>query len=241
MDKSVASKKEYRLPAFRDRLNTLRGDLSYEEFATRLELSRATIGFYLAGQRVPDAVVLKNIATTFNVSVDWLLGLSDISTSNPDARTACAYTGLSEKSVALLHQEAEEPVRDFQVRGKSGLLYFYNHLMEYPNQKEFGGEICELLVQHELLAERVTRSNAEIDERFDTAEKMTPDEAEYFLNEIYSKISESVDDAAVYVSKKCGDQYVVAPARIVLMNTERSFLDNCIDALKNVFELGKCD
>lgn len=66
-----------RLPIFAKRFNELRGDMSQDEFSKHLGISRPTVGFYENGARIPDALVLRQIAEQCNVSTDWLLGLSD--------------------------------------------------------------------------------------------------------------------------------------------------------------------
>lgn len=66
-----------RFPAFQTAFNELMGDMTLQEFADKLGMSRATVGFYSAGQRIPDALGVKTIAEKCNVSADWLLGLSD--------------------------------------------------------------------------------------------------------------------------------------------------------------------
>ena len=70
-------KKEPRFPVFRERFNTLLQGRSVTEFADFLGMSRQTIGFYLNGDRIPDALVLKDIAEKCEVSADWLLGMSE--------------------------------------------------------------------------------------------------------------------------------------------------------------------
>lgn len=65
-----------RFPEFRDAFFELMGDMTLDQFSKKLEMSRATVGFYAAGQRIPDALGLKKIAEKCNVSADWLLGLT---------------------------------------------------------------------------------------------------------------------------------------------------------------------
>jgi transcriptional regulator with XRE-family HTH domain len=71
-----------RFPAFQKRFAELRvkHDMSQEEFAQFLNMSRPTIGFYENGDRIPDALTLKNISVKCGVSSDYLLGLSDVKT-----------------------------------------------------------------------------------------------------------------------------------------------------------------
>lgn len=66
-----------RLPIFAKRFNELRRDMSQDEFSKHLGISRPTVGFYENGARIPDALVLRQIAERCNVSTDWLLGLSN--------------------------------------------------------------------------------------------------------------------------------------------------------------------
>lgn len=68
-------RKEPRLPEFRDAFLELKGDRTIREFAKFLQIAPATVGFYAAGERVPNALGIKNIAERCGVSADWLLGL----------------------------------------------------------------------------------------------------------------------------------------------------------------------
>lgn len=92
-----------RLSAFRDAFLKLMGDMTLEQFAEKLGISRATAGFYAAGQRIPDALGLKNIAEKCNVSADWLLGLTDEETPSIEIRSMCIYTGFSSDLVKMIH------------------------------------------------------------------------------------------------------------------------------------------
>lgn len=65
-----------RFPEFRAAFLELMGDMTLQEFADKLGMSRATVGFYTAGKRIPDALGVKTIAEKCNVSADWLLGLT---------------------------------------------------------------------------------------------------------------------------------------------------------------------
>lgn len=92
-----------RFPEFRDAFLELMGDMTLDQFSKKLEMSRATVGFYAAGQRIPDALGLKKIAEKCNVSADWLLGLSSVKSQNGEIKQVCAYTGLSEAAISILN------------------------------------------------------------------------------------------------------------------------------------------
>lgn len=91
-----SSEKRDRLPIFRQRLNELMGEMSTTEFAEKVGLSRQTMGFYLNGDRIPDAETLVRICEKCNISSDWLLGLS----GDPD-RQPCAVDKLGLSSNAV--------------------------------------------------------------------------------------------------------------------------------------------
>lgn len=52
--------------------------ISQEELAPKLDTTRATISHYETGRNEPDITTLVKYARFFNVSVDYLLGISDI-------------------------------------------------------------------------------------------------------------------------------------------------------------------
>jgi len=49
-------------------------NLTQQELATKLKVAPSTIGMYESDKRMPDTTLLSEIATLFNVSVDYLLG-----------------------------------------------------------------------------------------------------------------------------------------------------------------------
>ena len=93
-----------RFPEFRDAFLELMGDMTLDQFSKKLEMSRATVGFYAAGQRIPDALGLKKIAEKCNVSADWLLGITKTKSQDIAIRQICEKIGLEEE-VALKLQK----------------------------------------------------------------------------------------------------------------------------------------
>ena len=110
-----------RLPIFAERFAKLRGDMTQGEFADTLGISRPTVGFYENGSRLPDALVLRQIAEKCKVSSDWLLGLSDEPSLDVDIQKVCKYTGLSSPAIMIL---AKEKKRHPQID-------VYNYLLEH--------------------------------------------------------------------------------------------------------------
>lgn len=115
-------------------LRTERGILQ-RELADYLKVSRVTITQYETGNRSPDDEIKKQIAQYFNVSLDYLMGLSDI--RNP-------YTNTSNDN--LFPEEFTDPkearayVNKHQIFGSGGfdadklddeeILEFANALLE---------------------------------------------------------------------------------------------------------------
>ena len=94
-----------KLPAFMERFNRLRGEMTQDEFAQFLKISRPTVGFYENGDRIPDALTLRKICERCQVSADWLLGLSDVSNPDITLQAISQKTGLSERAVDVLTNE----------------------------------------------------------------------------------------------------------------------------------------
>lgn len=65
--------------AFADRLQSLmdRNNLTKRDFAKLMGTNPTTIYRIMVGQRIPTANMILRLSLLFNVSADWLLGLSD--------------------------------------------------------------------------------------------------------------------------------------------------------------------
>lgn len=85
--------------SFTDIFIKLVGHETQQEIADKIGVSRQNIGKWLSGNTTPDIVTLCMIAKAYNVSTDYLLGLSNVSSPSMEVRTVCEITGLSQKSV----------------------------------------------------------------------------------------------------------------------------------------------
>lgn len=88
-----------------ERISALRKKqgLKQVELAQRLSVSRQIISYYETGARMPNTEDIVLLAEFFNTTTDYLLGVSDVSSTNIDLKAVCDYTGLSEKAVKALH------------------------------------------------------------------------------------------------------------------------------------------
>lgn len=88
-----------------ERILTLRRNANerQEDLAKALNCNRGTIANYEKGARTPDAETLAQIAKHYNTTTDYIVGLSDVTTSNITVKEICDYTGLNEKSINQLY------------------------------------------------------------------------------------------------------------------------------------------
>lgn len=69
----------YRLIVLMEDFNMTQVDL-----AKKIGISNVTISRYLSGDRIPRLDVIAKIASEFNVSIDYLLGITNEKNSNPN-------------------------------------------------------------------------------------------------------------------------------------------------------------
>lgn len=91
------------------RLRTIMESLhiTQQNVADAIGKSRQTVGFYTTGVSAPDWETITDLAKYFNVSADWLLGLSDF--TNPrTANLTVEDIGLSERAATILQSESNQ-------------------------------------------------------------------------------------------------------------------------------------
>lgn len=74
-----------------------------DDVAKAIGVSRQALGKWANGETVPDILDLKKLAIYFDVSADYLLGLTDNKTLDITVKAICEYTGLSEDAIEELH------------------------------------------------------------------------------------------------------------------------------------------
>ncbi|NFH89142.1 helix-turn-helix transcriptional regulator [Clostridium botulinum] len=108
------------MPSFGERLRELRieKDLTQEELANYFGLHKTRISQYELNKRQADDEMKKKFARYFNVSLDWLMGLTDIRN----------YTDDNEVTIAL-HSDTEYDDLPDEARKE------INNFIEYIKQK----------------------------------------------------------------------------------------------------------
>ena len=92
-----------RLCALMEREHMKQGDL-----AALLNVTRQSANQYCLGLSSPDADKLCKVAAHFGVTTDYLLGMTDISSADPNMKMVCNFTGLSEAAVEQLKKLNKE-------------------------------------------------------------------------------------------------------------------------------------
>ena len=87
-----------------ERLEMLREEqnLTKNQIAKKIDISRVTYDNYITGRRTPDCSVIIAFCREFKVSADYLLGLSQ--TRNPSYAKVAETTGLNEESILYLER-----------------------------------------------------------------------------------------------------------------------------------------
>ena len=97
------------LPIFAERFagERIKRGMSQADFAEFVGIARPTVGFYENRERLPDAFVLRQIAERCGVSTDYLVGLSDISSTDIEVQRVGRHVGLTEKNLKKLLQNRD--------------------------------------------------------------------------------------------------------------------------------------
>ena len=88
----------------------LEADLTQEEFGKPYNLRKSTISQYESGDSRPDDELKKKIASDFNVSLDWLMGNSNIRNYDNMEPTIALHSDIPYEE---LPQEARDEINNF--------------------------------------------------------------------------------------------------------------------------------
>lgn len=74
-----------------------------KDIAKEIGVKDNVVSYFCSGARTPNTQQIIAIADFLNVSVDYLLGRSEVSSRDEDVHKAQLYTGLSEEALHVLH------------------------------------------------------------------------------------------------------------------------------------------
>lgn len=109
------------IPVFRKLMDTT-PNVTRADLAKYLGVSAVAIGQYYNGDALPSMDNLIKIAKYFNVSTDYLLGLTDVKTTDTDLKMIVDYTGLSEECINEL-RKMQETIASFDSEDVRHLLW----------------------------------------------------------------------------------------------------------------------
>ena len=89
---------------FARRLRELMYNTTQVEIANKTGIARQTIGQFLTGNTSPDAETLCKLADVFDVSVDYLLGRTDINPQDMNVSICADFLGITEETAKKLKE-----------------------------------------------------------------------------------------------------------------------------------------
>lgn len=160
---------------FAQRLIQLREDnnITQQALADDLEITRQSLSLYEKADRTINIDLLYKIAKYFDVSADYLLGLTDNKTLDITVKAICEYTGLSEEAVESLadftNLDFSEPIINatqeeneqyykvalniFEIRNDFIASDCFWDILEYISELDITSEQWENAVTNKVLAE----------------------------------------------------------------------------------------
>ncbi len=100
-------------------------NVNQPQLAAVINVQRQTISNYANGQSIPDSETLAAIASFFQVSADYLIGLRNDPTTDKDLQFIVDYTGLSSKTIEKFHEYAH--LQGHESRVLDNFDCFINH------------------------------------------------------------------------------------------------------------------
>lgn len=102
-------------------------DLQQKDIIDALGVPKSTVSEWVKKneKRTPNTEYLIELAKCLNCSVDYLVGTTDVATSDKDLQFICDYTGLDEKSIRILNTDINN------IPHLANVLNFTNNAIHY--------------------------------------------------------------------------------------------------------------
>lgn len=129
-----------------------------QEVANALGISRASLEYYEKDKRKPDIEILKRIADYYHVSADYLLGRTNVESTDRDVQFVCEYTRLDENVINILHRSFIDNRRSYLE--SIDVAHAINLLVSYDSTV-FTGFLNEFHdYENEILKKEIFQKNA---------------------------------------------------------------------------------
>ena len=111
------------LEKFPERLKGIIGerDVTLRELVKRIGVSLGILSDWQNGNKKPKVESVIKLATYFNVSTDYLLGLTDVRSVDDSVQAVARKTGLSENAIDILSKMSQSDIDKL-----SKLIEFYD-------------------------------------------------------------------------------------------------------------------
>lgn len=126
----MCDKKEFNITTLRFRKlidNEKYAQVPRSEIAKATDCDTSTITKYYNGQRQLSVESIIKFSKYFNVSSDYLLGLTDVETTDTKVKSICTVTGLNECSVNILNELNNS---------NTSVIEFTDMIVEYINENK---------------------------------------------------------------------------------------------------------
>lgn len=167
--------------------------LTQNDLAEMMNCNRQKIADLERGKSTPSANDLILLSKIFNVSADYLLGLTDVTTTDKDIKFICDYTGLSERVIEVLSiynnnkhtKNKVTPIIDKLLKSHK-LMYICCCIDEFSEAIEQKNNVLDYLMTEDISL-KGTQEDEEND--FEEYEKLT-DKADLNLFRIQEAITD---------------------------------------------------
>lgn len=134
-------------------------NVTQEALAKHCGVQRQSIAQWKDGNTKPDIMSLKKIAEFFDVSTDYLLGLTPNATTDTELNAVCEYTGLSENAVNSLVE-----LKELKYSKSRAYIDLLSCIISDANLKYFMGVLEGYITpERELFDAHFAMSRAQID------------------------------------------------------------------------------
>lgn len=117
-------------------------NIKQKELAQQLGVKDNVVSYWCSGSRTPNTEQIVEIADFLKVSTDYLLGVSEVATTDKDIKFICEFTGLNEETVYHLNILSEgkyyndktydfyEKYIDFIFNKNINVISYFNALLD---------------------------------------------------------------------------------------------------------------
>lgn len=112
------------------------------DLANAIGITRQSLSRYETNERIPNIDLIYSVAKHYNVSTDYLLGMSEIKSLDNDIKIACKVTGLSEKTIQKLSDREILAYSSINRKNENESTFYEEVLNKILSSSEFYALVC---------------------------------------------------------------------------------------------------